>query len=180
MFYFWKWSFLLLYFSYILESNFPSLENKKSAPKKVPILHELELFCPKKGLLKISDSNKLNKSPLEKIGCLSNHYTLLVPQASNFLIYFCQLLGTMLLQRSPLSSHFFLTYVIPCHARSHHSHLLYFPPNPYLGKQRISLGLASILTSANIADLLLDSIYTLETTKHYYIKHLSLVLNSLY
>ena len=42
--YFRKWSFLVLYFSYILETNFPCSKNeKKNALKKFLIFQETEL-----------------------------------------------------------------------------------------------------------------------------------------
>ena len=59
-----------------------------------------------------------------------------------FLFIFSDLLDTMPHQRWPLSSHFFVTYGTPCHTRGHHFHIL---PNLYLGKQRISLWVLSIL-----------------------------------
>ena len=56
---------------------------------------------------------------------------------------FCDLWDTMPCQRLLLSSlTTFVTYGIPYHTKGHHSH---FPSNPYLGKQRICLGVASIL-----------------------------------
>ena len=70
------------------------------------------------------------KTPCHAIG----HYSLLI---------LCGLRGTMPHQSSLLSS--FTTFVIyrtPYHAIVHHPH---FVPNPYLGRQRISLGMTSIL-----------------------------------
>ena len=56
-------------------------------------------------------------------------------------LIFCNLRDTMPCERSLLSSlTTIVTYRTPCHARGHHSH---FPPKSYLGKQRISLEVAT-------------------------------------
>ena len=93
-------------------------------------------------------------------------YYLLAAQASSFLIHFLWLTGhhaipevTTLISFfwdlwfamphqksliSPLTTFVttFVTYGTPCHARGHHSH---FSPNLYLGRERVSLGVANIL-----------------------------------
>ena len=64
-----------------------------------------------------------------------------------------------------------------------------FPTQLFLEKQRISIGLASILTSASAhianvlptkAYFLVGSIYVLGAATKYYINHILLILNSLY
>ena len=112
----------------------------------------------------------LNKTPLGETGFLSNIYYLSAAQVfiiSFFVTYgtpcharghrshliFCDLWDIMPCQRSLLSSlTTFVTYGTPSQARGHYSHL---PPNPYLGKHRISLEVTSILKiSAHILSLL--------------------------
>ena len=60
---------------------------KNPQPKKILILQKMELSSSKKNLFQISGPKKLNKTHLEENWCLSNYYTLLVPQASSFLVY---------------------------------------------------------------------------------------------
>ena len=82
------------------------------------------------------------KSSLET-GCLSNLHLLLRAQASSFLIH--PLFKTLSVRPSWIPCQLLysncLTYGSPCHAIGYHV----FLPNHHLEKQRISLGVASIL-----------------------------------
>ena len=79
----------------------------------------------------------------------------------------------------------FATYRTPCHSISHHSH---FPPNPYLGEQRISLGVASILSMCLCPHTFLTCHQKILNDRFYLgvlrfvVKHIhsSLVLNSIF
>ena len=84
----------------------------------------------------------LNKTPLGETRYLSNLYYLLAAQAYSCLIQFLWLTGHHAVPEVTTLISFFMTYAITCHARFHSSHLLLetMALNPYLGKQRISLG----------------------------------------
>ena len=97
------------------------------------------LLAPKN---KIKKFYTLNKIPLGETGCLSYIYYLLAAQASSFLIApsLFQSAGTPLVLYHSLCNNCF-TYGIPCDAVGYPI----LPIQPFLGEQRISLGVANIL-----------------------------------
>ena len=98
----------------------------------------------------------LSKTPLAETGCLGNPYfTHWLPKHPDFLIHPSLLhsqLGYLWLPTLHYAASVWLTgyYATPLVTRC-------FPPNPYLGKQRISLGMIDILSMcpAHIPNLLI-------------------------
>ena len=82
-----------------------------------------------------------NKTPFGKTICLSNHYLISGCSSIQFFNSFFVIYHVMPLVTT-LITHKLCDLRTPCHDIDHHSH---FPPNPYLKKQKISLGIASIL-----------------------------------
>ena len=85
----------------------------------------------------------LNKTPLGETGCLSIFFYLLAAQTSSFLIHPLSQTQSV---RAPLVPYYSLfstcvTYGMLCHVICHQV----LPTQPFLGKQRIFLGVASIL-----------------------------------
>ena len=84
----------------------------------------------------------LCKTPFGETGCLDNLcFCLLVAYASSFLIHPTQSVRLPMVITPHCAAPVWLTghYTVPLVTRC-------FPPNPYLGKQRISLGVAIILS----------------------------------
>ena len=107
------------------------------------------LFLEKNPLLAPTNEIKkfytLNKIPLGETGCLSNIYYLLAAQVSSFLIAlppfsWTQSAGTPLVLYHSLCNNCF-TYGVPCDAVGYPM----LPIQPFLGEQRICLGVANIL-----------------------------------
>ena len=164
------------------EVTFRAQKAKEDSPrKKFLIFQQME----------VSTSKNLNKTPFWT-GYLTNHWTLLVAQASSFLIHHLSLIYPLSLTqivRLPwlpttgaalvlVTGGYATSLVIKCSL-----------PNPRLLKQKISLGVENILTMcpAHIANslsikriYLVGSFYLLGAATGYYINHLLLVLNSLY
>ena len=110
-----------------------SKKEKKSAPKKILTFQEME----------ISGRKKLNKTLLEKTGCLRNFYYLLAAQTSSFLVHhsFPNTVSQATLCNLNLTVQPCIIYETPRHAIGHQV----LPMQLFLGKQRISLGVASIV-----------------------------------
>ena len=125
----------------------PSLKNK------IKFLHFRNFLAPKKlnkTFLKFLETfwkllalQNLNKTPLKETDCLSNLYYLLAAQALGFLIHSLLQTQSVRLQLVPCPSLCTpcVLYRMPCHTIGHQV----VPTQLFLGKQRISLGVVSIL-----------------------------------
>ena len=133
----------IIFFLYFRRELFELKKWKRSTLKNFLIFQEMEL-SPPKNLIKLFYT--LNKTPLRveaQAGCLSNLYYWLAAQVSRFLIHF-PFQNTSV--RRPLVPYHSLcstclTYRAPYHAIGHRMR----PAQPFLGGQRISLGVTSIL-----------------------------------
>ena len=112
---------------------------KNPAPKKCPIFREMELCSTRLN----KTFYTLDKTTLGETGWLTSLYYLLAAQVSSFLIHPHSQTQSV---RTPLAPYHTLCnnlydLQMPCHTISHQA----LPTQHFLGVQRISLGVASIL-----------------------------------
>ena len=86
--YFQKWNFLVSYFSYISEGNFPSSQNKRKHSEKFLIFREMELSSPnhKKRFIFQEGTFRVQKTKTSYIS-LRNFFSI----SSNSLVFYINL-----------------------------------------------------------------------------------------